>query len=265
MGEKITCDIIRDLMILCEDDVCSEDSRQLIEEHIVRCEECRKIYEMMSAPMPDVKSTKENRIDEKTIDEVEEQAIKAFKKIKRKITYQSIMKFMVILLVFIFMHIAWREYFEERFQVIPSSEIEVTEVYQMENGDYYATLECDGRFAWDNCEVVYLPEDGNRFTSEEFCYELNFQRPFFWEWNKEFYKDKISIHFPKENYAFGKDYPIKECVSIQYGNSKEELIIWEEGMPVKEAPEEIERRVDEQIALYSPGFTIHHAGVILDK
>ena len=190
-----------------------------------------------------------------TVDtEVEHQAVKAFKKIKKKMTFEAIMKCGIFILILFAFYGLWDGIIEERVSVIPPSEIEVTEIYQLKNGDYYATLECEGSFAWNNCEVVYLPEDGNRFTSEEFCYELNFQRPFFWEQNKEFYKDKISIHFPKENYAFGKAYPTKECVSIQYisASGEEELIIWEVGRAVEAAPEEIEQRVDAQIDLYSP-------------
>jgi len=261
MSGRITCDVIRDLMILCEDDVCSEDSKNLIMEHIAVCEECRKIYEMSNTSMPEMIFIEEKEV------EVEHQAVKAFKEIKKKMTFEAIMKFGIVALIVLMIHYAWKYNFEEKVNVVPPSEIAMTEIYQLDNGDYYATLECEGRFAWDHCDVVYLPEDGNRFTSEEFCYQVNFQRPFFWEWNKSFYKDKISIHFPKENYAFGKDYPTKECVSIQYvtGSGEEELIIWEEGQSVQEAPEEIERRVDEQIDLYSSGFTIHHAGVILDK
>ena len=38
---KMSCQVIRDLMILYEDDVCSKESRGLIEEHIEECEECR--------------------------------------------------------------------------------------------------------------------------------------------------------------------------------------------------------------------------------
>lgn len=39
---KITCDIIQDLLPLYEDDVLSEDSRQLVEEHLAGCEKCRQ-------------------------------------------------------------------------------------------------------------------------------------------------------------------------------------------------------------------------------
>ncbi len=38
---KISCDIIRDLLPLYHDNVCSTDSRKLIAEHLDNCEECK--------------------------------------------------------------------------------------------------------------------------------------------------------------------------------------------------------------------------------
>jgi predicted anti-sigma-YlaC factor YlaD len=38
---KISCNIIRDLLPLYHDGVCSQDSRALIEEHLLDCANCR--------------------------------------------------------------------------------------------------------------------------------------------------------------------------------------------------------------------------------
>ena len=38
---NITCDVIRDLLPLYHDDVCSEDSRRLVETHLEACPACR--------------------------------------------------------------------------------------------------------------------------------------------------------------------------------------------------------------------------------
>jgi len=46
---KLSCAVIRDLLPLYYDDVCSEESREIIEEHIKTCEACRselKKYDM---------------------------------------------------------------------------------------------------------------------------------------------------------------------------------------------------------------------------
>lgn len=47
--EKISCEVIRDLLPLYCDDVCSEDSRSLIEMHLEGCPECRTLLRKMRA------------------------------------------------------------------------------------------------------------------------------------------------------------------------------------------------------------------------
>ena len=47
--EKITCEVIRDLLPLYCDGVCSENSRALVKGHIERCSDCQKIYMKMKA------------------------------------------------------------------------------------------------------------------------------------------------------------------------------------------------------------------------
>lgn len=47
----MNCNVIRDLIILCADGGCSEESRRLVEEHIRDCEECKSEYEEMQAEL----------------------------------------------------------------------------------------------------------------------------------------------------------------------------------------------------------------------
>ena len=51
---KISCNIIRDLFPLYHDDVCSEESRELIEEHIKTCDECKSELEKYSVEIKGV-------------------------------------------------------------------------------------------------------------------------------------------------------------------------------------------------------------------
>ena len=39
------CEIIKDLIPLCSEGLCSEESRIAVEEHIKTCETCRLLYE----------------------------------------------------------------------------------------------------------------------------------------------------------------------------------------------------------------------------
>lgn len=45
--EKISCNVIGDLLPLYCDDVCSQDSRRIVEEHLRDCPECAALYEKM--------------------------------------------------------------------------------------------------------------------------------------------------------------------------------------------------------------------------
>lgn len=47
---KLSCNVYRDLMLMLEDGLCSEDSRRLVEEHLAECEDCRKFYAGMHLP-----------------------------------------------------------------------------------------------------------------------------------------------------------------------------------------------------------------------
>lgn len=45
---KIACDVVKDIMPLCIDDVCSENSKQLVNEHIIECDKCKKLWDSYS-------------------------------------------------------------------------------------------------------------------------------------------------------------------------------------------------------------------------
>lgn len=44
------CQVIQDLIPLCVDACCSEQSHELVRAHIAQCEECKAVYDRMSEP-----------------------------------------------------------------------------------------------------------------------------------------------------------------------------------------------------------------------
>lgn len=48
---KVTCDVIRDLLPLYKEDMLSQDSKQLIEEHLKKCPECQMEFQDISTEM----------------------------------------------------------------------------------------------------------------------------------------------------------------------------------------------------------------------
>ena len=50
---NITCNVVRDLLPLYVDDVLSDDSRKVVDDHISDCTECRDLYLKMRNPVAD--------------------------------------------------------------------------------------------------------------------------------------------------------------------------------------------------------------------
>lgn len=85
MNEKLNCEIIRDLMPLCSEGLCSEESRKLVESHISTCEDCRKLY----APLP-AQEAPETAVPSET---------KAMQKLSRRLKFGKLWITLLVLLV----------------------------------------------------------------------------------------------------------------------------------------------------------------------
>ena len=58
---KINCKVVEDLMPLYIDEVCSNESKQLVENHLATCHECRVKYEAQTSKIKvDGKMIEEN-------------------------------------------------------------------------------------------------------------------------------------------------------------------------------------------------------------
>ncbi len=78
---KFNCEIIRDLLPLYCDDVCSDVSKKAVEEHIEECADCRKAFELLK---------NDNNISSVELKE-EESKIKFIKGVKNKIMIKKIL------------------------------------------------------------------------------------------------------------------------------------------------------------------------------
>ena len=85
---KTNCNIIKDLLPSYMENICSNDTREFVENHLSECENCRKFADMMK---------KTELVSEKTDKEV----IDYMKKVKRHILNKNIMSFgLLVLIVF---------------------------------------------------------------------------------------------------------------------------------------------------------------------
>ena len=97
---KIPCEIIRDLLPLYQDDICSEKSRNAIEEHIKECESCRTYLKKMEGEIP-IETDKIEGTDE------EWKGFREFsEKVSRKLNRRIVMACGVVFLICIMLTVA---------------------------------------------------------------------------------------------------------------------------------------------------------------
>jgi predicted anti-sigma-YlaC factor YlaD len=59
---KVSCEIIKDLLPLYHDGVCSDDSRVMIDKHLLDCDNCKAEFQAMDEVLPII-SPEQNLIE----------------------------------------------------------------------------------------------------------------------------------------------------------------------------------------------------------
>lgn len=269
---KIPCNVIRDLMVLYEDDVCSEESRQMVDSHIKECEACRNVYQKAKQPLPEISLEKEEGEAVKgSVDEFWKLAQKAVKKFERRLTFRQLIIVGTVCLAVMSMVMVWNEWLQFRINLVPSEDVQVSELYELENGDIYCTFDCKEVVGRVNISDMKIPEGKGFRNYDQAWYEISFQYPKFYE--REFYEraiadqvydDQVSVVFRKKNVDSmnwvedeeGNLVPdeasarsIHICDSIYYNgkNKEDRFVVWKEGQKIEPAPEEIEKKVRQAI------------------
>ena len=92
---KHSCNVIRDLLPLYVDEVCSVESRRMIEEHLKECSECKAYMESMSDDAP--KEKKLIQIDP----EDENRKASSLRSIKKKIQRKQLLTAVITVLIIV--------------------------------------------------------------------------------------------------------------------------------------------------------------------
>ena len=88
---KYSCNVIKDLIPLYYDSACSQESKEIVEQHIEECQECRKYLEDLKESN-DVEKVYFNK-------ELELQKAKSFKNFSKKMLYKSIQVVATVMMV----------------------------------------------------------------------------------------------------------------------------------------------------------------------
>lgn len=264
---KIPCDVIRDLLPLYKDDVCSENTKNLIEEHLPECEECREYLEALDMDLPTVVLSPggTDPKDRGGFDAPVLEDIEIFKKIAHRMSLTKVVIGFLALtvLVMAFFIMSYGGYpvklpgFDRR---IAADDIQVTALYQLEDGDFYITLESGSLFNIASYGIISSP-DGLPYSDSYSNGQsrLSFEKVSILDRINSLTFKKYSFVIPCQEILNPEDYPegypedsqeqnssaiVHKNTRIYYeGKNDGQFTIWQTGQEVKPAPESIEEKV----------------------
>lgn len=244
---NIPCNVNKDLLPLYVDNVCSEESKNMVEEHLAGCGECRKYYDALQKGIPEerLEEEKEGLLSE---EKLKEAAVSVIRSTKKEISKSQTRKIAGVIAVFIIILIVLEglnsphmgPIIDLRLKV---DDMHITETYQLKSGEFYITLEPDKK-----CTISYA---GNL---QEVCTEKNEltgeYMGFFGLQNNPLEVNAVPIKscsfiFPlsgKAQEGDGKVVEREDSVIYLEGKGDEKIKVWEKGQKVKKAPPEIEAK-----------------------
>lgn len=222
---KIACEIIRDLLPLFHDDVCSEASRILVEEHLSGCPACR---EKLADIGKDLKFPE--------IKEDEAKPVRIIANIWRKDKTKAFIKGTGIgLMICAFLFLSFMGLTQLEIIPVSSELLEVTDVCRLSDGRIVYHLEIN-----DDLDLNYIKfwtnEDGSYYHTPYRSIFENKRMTVNGLYNDYHVFDIAVINAWRQTYGDGT-----EITSCYIGPENDGILIWEKGMELPPASAELER------------------------
>lgn len=228
------CDVIRDLLPLYRDGVCSETSRALVEEHLKACPECRsalaQIEQEVDMPTPSMKET-----------------FKAWQKLQRKILLKRL-RMAALVVVLLVAAVAGGIFGYEQYMIhtypMDVNEVEITALYRLKDGRIYMALQGTEHNLYSGLFGPEKPDDGSTQYSGTFRFEPCWSRT--GDKGLEYHRTEFEYVVPASQkwYSKGVTYDFTtERIEIISGDQRRLICEFDDELPA--APEEIEIRAQQ--------------------
>lgn len=223
---KIQCSVIKDLLPLYVDDVCSDDTKKLVEEHIASCNECKTELESLNVTIEIPLIEIQNRIqDQKMI----RRMAYSLKKLRKKALYKGVG---ITAMVGLFIFFGYYALFEWNIQSVDSENFKISDISRLNNG--HIAYSVDFLDEYDVNRVKYFLDEAGNF------YMIPL-RPIV----KQKTEHPIGDAHEEFNLQAQQEYwNNQEIYALYYGSPDDAVLIWEKGMELPKASSEMERNFD---------------------
>lgn len=230
---NVPCRLIEDLLPLYHDEICSQESRELVEEHVQGCPACQQSLNAM-----------EEGLDHPQEDAEEAAALKSAQagwKKRRKISrYKG--GLIAILVVLITASPLWLTLRQNT--PVPAEEIEISQLCQLEDGTIVFHLYIKDRKTLEKI-VFYVDQDGSLYYMPMHA---------LWEANRTSEQGLFNIYLAFGNTGRAEGEPshqpallLEEIPAIYAGTPEDRVLIWKPGMDLPKASQNMETMVDHYV------------------
>ena len=209
---KLPCNVILDLLPLYHDQVCSDETKALVEEHLLSCESCKEVLKSMGNELP---------IPKQDIESVE--ILKNIKKELRTKEFKWLIFAVFVLILVISLHnlLAYTLF------PVASSKTSISNMSELSDGTIGFHLDVNSYRGLGNFNYE-VSEDGSTL------YIIPVSGIFpVWEHSNI---SSANIYYNPENNCVipypGSDFWGNNIKKVYLGSPKEPTLIWEEGMDI---------------------------------
>lgn len=231
--ERLDCEIVRDLLPLYHDGVCSPKSRETVAEHLESCEDCQSALAELDAPLPE-----EARF-------AAAQDVETVKKIARewnRSRWKARLRGAAIAAaVCAVMFGGWLAATEGFWFPVDTDKIQLTDVRQLSDGRVLYHLYIDDDLTLRALQFEYDDAGNKYYVPKRALYTEKRQGPSL--------ADSDQIMDIAEVNAWARAQGIdREITRVWYGRGEDAILLWEEGMELPAAS-----AGDEAAYGYEPG------------
>ncbi|PUB11130.1 zf-HC2 domain-containing protein [Paenisporosarcina sp. OV554] len=224
---KVSCEIVKDMLPLYYDNVCSDDSKRMVEEHLVECDSCKMELDRIQADFKLPKEEIERNNNDGNV-------IKNISSFWNRSRAKSFIKGGIIsALLLSLITLGYFGLFHWHITNVPIDVVEIKDVSEMSDG-----------------KIVYYSEINDGYSLNRLKYDMDKEGNFYITPLRPMIKQKAqSLNVLEKGYEFIdiKEQEIfrgEEIKTINYGTPKEKILIWKKGMELPKASEEIENMFD---------------------
>ena len=138
---RLDCKVIEDLLPLYFDNMCSEQSRKMVEEHLSECENCRRLVERTQA------------VQISHIEPEKPVADNAVKKSFKKIRFRWLASVIAVMIIIPAIFLGWNQYHGRG--------VHYTNIYEMQIGNAFMKCLAEGNYekAYQYIDIEGLKEE----------------------------------------------------------------------------------------------------------